>query len=245
MRTDASEPSQPLLPLHIDNISFEAGGQRLLDDITLRLSGQGLTALMGYNGAGKSLLLRMMHGLITPQRGRISWNGLPATDYRVRLQQSTVFQKPVLLNRSVAANIDYVLRLRKRADVTLRNRILDDAGLSHRARQPALSLSGGEQQRLCLARALATQPQVLFLDEPCANLDPGSTGRIEQVLLQVRRSTKVFMVTHDIAQARRLAEDIVFLDRGRLCEHSNPAQFFDKPASTPARHYLNGILQSH
>jgi tungstate transport system ATP-binding protein len=153
-----------------------------------------------------------------------------------------VFQRPVLLRRSVAANLRFVLGLRG-GDPARVQELLDMAGLTDRARQPARLLSGGEQQRLCLARALALDPQVLFLDEPTANLDPASTAAIESTVGRVSAAgTKVVFVTHDLAQARRLAEDVVFLHRGRVTEHRPAPAFFDRPDSRPARDYLDGRL---
>lgn len=231
-----------LLPLVVADVSFSIDRQALLANLSLRLNSRGVTAIMGHNGAGKSLLLRLLHGLLSPDSGRITWNDRTAADLDTRRHQSMVFQKPVLLRRSVAANIDYVLKLRKLGGHAERDRLLREADLLASAKQPAHSLSGGEQQRLCLARALATQPQVLLLDEPCANLDPGSTARIEQMLIAASQHIKIILVTHDIHQARRLAEDIVFLDRGQLAEHSQHDSFFDQPASSAARAYLSGTL---
>jgi tungstate transport system ATP-binding protein len=232
-----------LLPLVVDKLVFSVDGQRLLNQLSMTLDSRGITAIMGFNGAGKSLLLRLIHGLLTPDTGTIQWNGHSATDSRTRSRQSMVFQKPVLLRRSVAANIDYVLKLRARADRhQLRDEILATAGLLECARQAAHSLSGGEQQRLCLARALATEPTILLLDEPCANLDPGSIARIEAMLQRACTHCKIILVTHDVHQARRLAEDVVFVDRGQLAEHTPSERFFDKPVSAAALAYLSGSL---
>jgi tungstate transport system ATP-binding protein len=197
---------------------------------------------MGPNGAGKSLLLRLLHGLIEPASGTVTWGG-QAIDEAVRRRQAMVFQRPVLLRRSVAANIDFVLKLRGEKDVPRRREILELAGLSGHADQPARLLSGGEQQRLALARALATEPEILFMDEPTANLDPASTLRIEEIVMQARDSgTKIIFITHDIGQARRLAGDVVFMHRGRILEHSPASVFFNRPASAEAEDYMAGNL---
>jgi tungstate transport system ATP-binding protein len=154
-----------------------------------------------------------------------------------------VFQKPVLLRRSVAANIDFVLRPRGPAGRLKRDRLLRQAGLEHKRDQPARLLSGGEQQKLALARALATEPRVLFLDEPCASIDSASTAAIEDRLRQCREAgMKIVMVTHDIGQARRLADEVLFLHRGKLLEHQPAPAFFEKPASPEARGYIEGKL---
>ena len=197
---------------------------------------------MGPNGAGKSLLLRLMHGMLTPTAGQVSWGGMPLTD-AVRKRQAMVFQSPVLLRRSVAANIRFALKLRKENTDQRALEILDRVGLASRAHQPARMLSGGEQQRLNLARALALEPDVLFLDEPTASLDPAATAAIENIVQKAHAGgTKIVYVTHDLGQARRLADDVVFLDRGRLAEHSPAERFFDNPKSEAARDFLAGRL---
>ena len=161
----------------------------------------------------------------------------------IRLRQAMVFQRPVVLRRSVGENLDFVLRLRGSRDPARRDELLDHVGLLERARQPARQLSGGEQQRLALARALATDPEILFLDEPTASLDPASIAKIEDIVRDTeRRGTKGVFITHDIGQARRLARDVVFLHNGRIAEHAPAADFFASPTSDAARAYLEGRL---
>ncbi|CAG0908048.1 unnamed protein product, partial [Cyprideis torosa] len=197
---------------------------------------------MGPNGAGKSLLLKLLHGLIEPTEGQVRWAELPPR--QVMGRQAMVFQKPVLLRRSVAANLDFVLKARGK-DRVRRDTMLAHAGLSHKANQPARLLSGGEAQRLALSRALATDPEVLLLDEPTASLDPASVLAIEQIVSEARnRGVRIIFVTHDIGQARRMADDVVFLHRGRVAEHSPAATFFPDPRSDAARDYLNGRIDS-
>jgi tungstate transport system ATP-binding protein len=221
---------------------YRTNGATLIDGIDLALPGHSLTVVMGPNGAGKSLLVRLMHGLLQPSEGAILWAGKPMDD-AVRRRQAMVFQRPVLLRRSVAANIDFVLGLRGRRTAEGTAAILDEVGLADRAGQPARLLSGGEQQRLALARALALDPGVIFMDEPTASLDPSATAAIESIVQRVReRGTKIVFITHDVGQARRLADDVVFLQAGRLVEHSPAARFFDDPASREARDYLAGRL---
>lgn len=237
---DADTPG--LLPLTVRGLTYDTDGHRLVDDISLDIEGTGITGIMGPNGAGKSLLIRLLHGLIKPRSGSIVWNGMSQDD-RIRARQAMVFQKPVLLRRSVAANVDFVLRLSGKPDPAERDRLLDEAGLRDRARQPARRLSGGEQQRLALVRALATRPDVLFLDEPTASLDPASANMIEEIVQRVSQTgVKVIVVSHDIAQARRLCRDVVFLHRGRLVEHADASRFFDAPSSPEAQAYLAGKL---
>jgi tungstate transport system ATP-binding protein len=212
------------------------------DGIDLRIPARSLTVVMGPNGSGKSLLLRLMHGLIDPTAGQVLWDGRPM-DEAVRRGQAMVFQRPVLLRRSVAANIRFVLKHRGGSSSDRTAALLDEVGLASRARQPARLLSGGEQQRLALARALALDPRVLFMDEPTASLDPASTAAIEAIVKRIHdRGTKIVFVTHDLGQARRLADDVAFLNRGRLVEHAPASQFFDTPASREARDFLAGRL---
>jgi tungstate transport system ATP-binding protein len=223
-------------------LTYRIGGSNLVDAIDLDLPSRSLTMVMGPNGAGKSLLLRLMHGLLRPTAGQVTWGGNPLDD-AVRKQQAMVFQRPVLLRRSVAANIRFVLKLRGLANPERVLEVLEYAGLARQAHQPARLLSGGEQQRLALARALALDPQVLFMDEPTASLDPASTAAIESIVRRVHeRGTKIIFVTHDLGQARRLADDVVFLNRGRLVEHTPAPRFFDDPDSGAARDYLDGRL---
>jgi tungstate transport system ATP-binding protein len=223
-------------------LTYRIGGSNLVDAIDLDLPSRSLTMVMGPNGAGKSLLLRLMHGLLRPTAGQVTWGGNPLDD-AVRKQQAMVFQRPVLLRRSVAANIRFVLKLRGLANPERVLEVLEYAGLARQAHQPARLLSGGEQQRLALARALVLDPQVLFMDEPTASLDPASTAAIESIVRRVHeRGTKIIFVTHDLGQARRLADDVVFLNRGRLVEHTPAPRFFDDPDSGAARDYLDGRL---
>ena len=249
----------PLLPLKLAGLTLSVDGKVLVDSVDLTLSGNALTVVMGANGAAKSLLLRLMHGLLQPTAGAIQWGGAPMSD-AVRRRQAMVFQRPVLLRRSVAANIDFALRLRDRPTVlglarqlfgrgagagarARRDALLDHVGLLDRAKQPARLLSGGEQQRLALARALAIDPEVLLLDEPTANLDPASVQMIEEIVRAARdRGVKVVFVTHDLGQAKRLADEVVFLHKGRLVEHGPADRFFAGPASPLAAAYLEGRI---
>lgn len=231
-----------LLPCAVTGLTYKAGGQLLLNGIDAEIGSAPITVLMGPNGAGKSLLLRLLHGLLKPSAGEVTWGGTPLSQ-DIRRRQAMVFQKPVLLRRSVAANIDFVLKLRGNRGALLPDAVLDGAGLRALASRPARLLSGGEQQRLQLAQALALEPEVLFLDEPTASLDPASTALIEQTVARVARDgVKVLFVTHDVAQARRLADEVIFMNKGRIAEQSSSATFFERPRSEAARNFLAGKL---
>lgn len=228
------------LDLVMRDVGLRFDNVMALDGVSLDLGATGCTVIMGPNGAGKSLLLKVMHGLITPSSGTVLWAGVHPKDAMSR--QALVFQKPVLLRRSVAANIDFVLKARGK-NMARRDDLLDHVGLRHKANQPARLLSGGEAQRLALARALATDPEVLFLDEPTASLDPASVLAIEKIVADARdRGVRVVLVTHDVGQARRMADDVVFLHRGRIGEHSPAAAFFREPRCAAARDYIDGRI---
>jgi len=183
-----------------------------------------------------------MHGIIKPSTGNVLWNAQPS-DARHRLSQAMVFQKPVLLRRTAKANIDFVIKQRGTHNAAIRNALLLKVGLENKASQPARLLSGGEQQRLALARALACQPDIVFLDEATASLDPASSAIIEQIVSDEAASgTKVIMVTHDAAQAARISDQIVFIDAGRITDYDTTEQFFNAPSSQAAAAYLEGRL---
>ena len=230
-----------ILPLDAHDIGFATGALRILSGVSITIEPGAPTIILGPNGAGKSVLLRLLHGLLAPTTGRITWAGQDAAR-----RQAMVFQRPVLLRRSALANVTYPLRLAGVAAADRARRAtqaLDLVGLAALADRPARRLSGGEQQRLALARAAATQPEVLFLDEPCASLDPAATRKVEEIVVAlVARGTKIVMTTHDLGQARRLAGDVVFLHSGRLVEHAPAARFFAEPASTEAAAFLRGDL---
>lgn len=230
------------LPLRLEEVGFAARGATLLADVDLVVPQGGLTAVLGPNGAGKSLLLRLCHGLIAPTSGRVRW----ADPERAAGAQAMVFQRPVLLRRSARGNIDHALALRRLPGAVRRARAaaaLERFGLGPLADRPARLLSGGEQQRLALARAWALRPEALFLDEPSAQLDPAATRAVEAMIATfVAEGMTVVMTTHDLGQARRLADRVAFLHRGRLVESGPAAGFFAKPKSREACAFLAGDL---
>lgn len=238
----AADRPRPLLPVRAAALGLRTGSRTLLEGIDLTLRAGQITVVLGANGAGKSLFVRLLHGLLVPTAGAVLWNDAPL-DMATRKRQAMVFQKPVLLRRSVAANIDFVLGARGARNAARRDAMLAEVGLLEQAAQPARLLSGGEQQRLALARALATAPDVLFLDEPTASLDPASVLGIEKRVLAAHHAgTKIIFITHDVVQARRLADDVVFLHGGRLLEHAPAERFFARPASEAAQDYLSGRI---
>jgi tungstate transport system ATP-binding protein len=228
------------LPIALDGVGVQRGGAQLLRGIDLVITPRERTIVLGANGAGKSTLLRVMHGLIAPTQGRITWGGLAAPPR----EQAMVFQRTMLLRRSALANVEYALKVAKvpRADRASRAAVaLTATGLLGQARQPARTLSGGEQQRVALARAWALASEVLFLDEPTASLDPSATRAIESLVRDIHaQGTTIVMATHNLAQARRLAERVVFLNGGCVTETSDAREFFDRPRSAEAVAFLEG-----
>jgi len=233
-----------LLPLKLEGVIFEARGHRIIKGISTTFKHGLRTIVLGPNGAGKSVLLRLCHGLLEPTAGAITWNS-PEVPGGPR-KQAMVFQRPVLLRRSALDNVHYALKVgglpaRERHDRAYE--ALCKVGLEAQADRPARVLSGGEQQRLALARVWALRPEILFLDEPTASLDPGATHEIERVILALHQAgTKIVMVTHNLGQARRLADEIMFLYQGRLLERQPADQFLKNPASSEAARFLEGEL---
>jgi tungstate transport system ATP-binding protein len=233
-----------ILPLGVERISFLGDGRTLVDEVSFNVPQGGLTVLLGPNGAGKSLTLRLCHGLLKPSAGRIGWaNGAPSGGVK---RHAMVFQKPIMLRRSVEANVAHALAAAGVSGVERGTRCreaLARFGLSGLAAQPARLLSGGEQQRLAIARAWALRPELLFLDEPTSQLDPAATRQIEELLSGlVAEGITVMMSTHDLGQARRLAGRVLFLHRGRLVEDTPAAAFFAGPQSPEAKAFLGGEL---
>ena len=233
-----------ILPLRLHDVSFVAGERPIVDRISLVLDAGPRTVILGPNGAGKSVLMRLCHGLLAPTSGRIEWASRERPGERRR--QAMVFQRPVMLRRSAIANVEYALGLAGILAVE-RTRQARDAigsvGLGHLAERSARVLSGGEQQRLALARAWALRPEVLFLDEPTASLDPGASAEVERIVEAIHAAgTKIVMCTHNLGQARRLGDEILFLHQGRLAERAPVDRFFDQPASPEAKAFIKGEL---
>jgi tungstate transport system ATP-binding protein len=226
-----------ILPLRLENVVYAAAGQAIIDGVTLEIGAGPSTIILGANGAGKSVLMRLMHGLLAPSSGSIVWNAADA-----RRRQAMVFQRPIMLRRSAHANVVYALKLAGQ-QASLANEALEEVGLAHLAQRPARVLSGGEQQRLALARAWALHPEVLFLDEPTANLDPSATREIETIIKAFDAAgTKIVMATHNLGQARRLADEVIYLHRGRVIERAPVDKFFAHPVTAEAAAFIKGEL---
>jgi tungstate transport system ATP-binding protein len=233
-----------ILPLRLQEVSFAAGEKAIIERVDLVLESGPRTVILGPNGAGKSVLMRLCHGLLAPTSGRIQW----ATPERrgERRRQAMVFQRPVMLRRSALANVVYALKLARvpHAEREGQARVaLEGVGLGDLSERSARVLSGGEQQRLALARACALRPEVLFLDEPTSALDPAAVVAVEATIEAMRNDgTKIVMTTHDLDQARRIADEVLFLHHGRLLEHLPADRFFAAPQSAAAQAFIAGRL---
>ena len=234
------------LPLELTDVSLRAGKNLVIKNLSCRFANQPqCSVVIGPNGAGKSMFLKLCHGLVTPNSGRITWAGGENSGRHGQFQ-AMVLQRPVLLRRSVNANIAFVLKSKKLSRTERDHQVaeaLDHAGLSRYSNTPARRLSVGEQQRLALARAWAVRPELLLLDEPSANLDPAATHLIENIIQEAMEwGAKIIMTTHDLHQARRLADEILFLHRGRLKERAVSEKFFAGPQNDLAQAFLKGEL---
>lgn len=233
-----------IFPMWVDQVRYIVDGRPIIDRVSLSLDAGSRTIILGSNGAGKSVLMRIIHGLLEPTSGRITWNRHERPGEPRR--QAMVFQRQVMLRRSALGNITYALKL---AGVPAAERkaqawaALERVGLTHIAKRSARVLSGGEQQRLALARAWALQPEVMFLDEPTASLDPGAAAEVERIIQAIHAAgTKIVMSTHNLGQAQRLGDEVLFLHQGQLKERASVDRFFTTPSSAEAEAFIKGEL---
>ena len=234
--------AETFFPLRAQGLGVTLGGHAAVVDANLSIERPHRFVVLGANGAGKSVLLRLLHGLIEPTQGKVLWGG---SHVRPRAQ-AMVFQRPVMLRRSALANIEYALSIQGVRGQEARRRARDalgGVGLLHLAGRQARVLSGGEQQRLALARAWALRPRLLFLDEPTASLDPGAAMEVERIVGEIHAAgTAIVMTTHNLGLARRMADEVVFLHAGRITEQTPAMRFFTSPASPEAAQFLQGEL---
>lgn len=232
-----------ILPVSLNDVTVRKRGKTLLGPVDLLLGTQGFTIVLGPNGAGKTTLLKALHGLERLSQGAVTWSAPPD---EVRTKQAYVFQTPVMLRRSVRANLAYPLTLLKHSKAEIDRAVTfwaKQIDLTDLLDQPATRLSGGERQKLAMARALIREPEILFLDEPCSNLDGRSVREIEALLKAAQAAgTRIVMATHDLGQAKRLATEVVFLFRGKILEKAPAPQVFDTPQTAQLRLFLNGDI---
>ena len=236
------EDRHVLTPIQFVDLSVVLGQKIILDKINCKIKSNSITAVLGPNGAGKSIFLQTINGLVSIQSGRLTFNSMQ-NNQEIREQQAMVFQTPVLLRRTVMANMQFVSNLRNKKSNQLLKNLLDKVGLEGYEEKPARLLSGGEKQRLSMARALIVNPNLLLLDEPTANLDPYSLNLIEDLVLEENSIGKtIIFTTHDMSQAKRLATDVIFLNKGKVLEQTVSKTFFKKPKSFEAQKYINGEI---
>lgn len=232
-----------LFPLKVRGAMTARRGKVLVGPIDLDLQGVGITVVMGPNGSGKTTLLRLLHGAARLTSGQIEW---ACDETQARRNQAFVFQRPVMLRRTVLENLIYPLQMRGVSRALATEQANDwsvRVGLEKMLSRNATTLSGGEQQKLALARAMIIKPRLLFLDEPTAALDGRAMREIETVILAARaQGTQLILSTHDLGQGRRLADEALFMLHGRVHEHASASDFFDAPETVQAQAFLRGDI---
>ena len=231
-----------LLPIKLDALNYNSSNNQIINNVNIYIKSKGITVIMGPNGSGKSVLVRLLQGLLTPTTGYISYNSNPL-DKSIRRRQAMVFQTPTLLKRTVLSNMAFADSINGKTDIAHCKRLLSLLSLKKFQSYPAQLLSAGEKQRLALARALVLQPYILFLDEPTANLDPASIQLIEDIVINASKSgVKIIFITHDIGQAKRISDDIIFINKGRILEYTETNLFFQTPQTKETAAYLDGNI---
>ena len=239
---DNQNQSKSLTPIVISNLSLMLGKNKILDGINCKIKDKSILAVLGPNGAGKSIFLKTINGLIGIETGKLNFNSKEINDH-IRKEMALVFQKPTLLRRTVFENMQFIFEKKNKLSYLEIMNLLQRVGLDSYKDRPARLLSGGEQQRLSLARALLINPSVLLLDEPTANLDPYSLNLIEEIVLDENKKGKtIILTTHDMSQAKRLAKEILFFNKGKLLEQTKTINFFTKPKTKEAQSYINGKI---
>lgn len=225
--------------LVLNGVDYSINGEPLLKNLCLDLALEEVTIVLGANGAGKSLFLNLCHGLIEPVAGEITWCDEQFNPV-IPPRQTMVFQAPVMLRRTALENVEYAVKQCTNDEVQSRAMAaLKWAKLDRLASKSAHNLSAGEQQQLAIARAWAMQPELLFLDEPTSSLDPSACMRVEELIQSMKeKGIRIMMTTHNLAQAQRLAEQVVFLSNGKILEHQNAQTFFSHPGSDEARKFI-------
>ncbi|XES76369.1 MAG: ABC transporter ATP-binding protein [Candidatus Bathyarchaeia archaeon] len=233
--------------LQLENVEKTFNDVKALDKVSLSMNGGKIIVLIGVNGAGKTTLLRILAGLEKANKGKLYFNGTKISDGELRHIATLVFQRTAMLTRSVYSNLAYGLKIRGQNDEAIKDKIaqaLHTVGLKNFEKRKAKKTSGGEQQRIALARAFLLEPKILLLDEPTANLDPNSAMIIERAIINSKKDdTIIIMATHNLSQARRLGDEVIHIHGGKIVERANPDDFFDRPQSEITRKFINGELE--
>lgn len=235
------------ITLQVDDLEKDYRQLKALQEVSFKIEGGNIIVLLGVNGAGKTTLLRILAGLEAPSKGRISINGELMTPQSLRKASTLVFQKTVMFNRNVYDNLAFGLRIRGKTTNETTEAIsdaLEAVGLADFQKRKARKTSGGEQQRISLARAFLLSPRILLLDEPTANLDPNSARIIEKAIINHKRpDTIIIMATHNLGQAKRLADQIFHIHSGEIVEAATPKDLFSNPQQEVTRKFVRGELE--
>jgi tungstate transport system ATP-binding protein len=228
------------LPLSVNKVSLIINEKKLLKEISFNVKKNNILSIVGPNGSGKTSLLKALHGIYKLSSGSISWGDCSINE--IKKMQAMIFQNPLLLKRSVKDNITYVLKIRNNTKSEILNKTneaLNLCNINELQNQQAHTLSGGEKQKLAIARAWVLDPNILFLDEPTLNLDPPSVYEIEELIINMHaKNTFVIFSSHDLRQVRKLSKEIVFLYDGKLIEKTKSKKFFESAESDLAKSFL-------
>ncbi|MBR0597924.1 ABC transporter ATP-binding protein [Sinanaerobacter chloroacetimidivorans] len=228
------------------DLTKEYEDRMVLNIRELHIKRGALCGIIGPNGAGKSTLLNLIAGLLKPSRGNLFYQQ-PGNAEPPYQKMTMVFQKPYLLRTTVEKNIAYPLKLRgwNQEDIKKRVAVLaDELGLTEFLKKKSWTLSGGEIQKVALARALSFSPGLLLLDEPTANVDPGTTAEIEKMLKKINEEegTTVIIVTHNLVQARRLCKEVIFMNQGEIIEFTTGEKMLKSPEHPLTQKFIAGEL---
>jgi len=239
-KEDNIESQKNFLPLSVRKASLVMNKKKLLKEVSFNVQKNSILSIVGPNGAGKTSLLKVLHGIYELNSGSISWGAYSINE--IKKMQAMIFQNPLLLKRSVKENIEYVLKIRNYAKSEILNKtneVLDLCNITELQNQQAHRLSGGEKQKLSIARAWVLNPNILFLDEPTLNLDPPSVYEIEDLIINMHeKDTFVMFASHDLRQVRKLSQEVVFLYDGKLIEKTESKKFFESSASDLTKSFI-------